>query len=199
MILAGAGGHALEVYDILTTQGKLEQLEVFDQDLAKKFFNQIHPVIHQPDLLESAEFCLGIGSVVFRKYLYELLKHLGKTHFALRGTNSVISPSAQLNQVDVFQHCFVGPETQLGIGCMVNTGAQVHHEVKVGNFTVINPGAFLLGAVQVGDSCSIGAHATILPGIRIGNGVTVGAGAVVTKSVPDGVTVIGVPARIMKG
>ena len=37
----------------------------------------------------------------------------------------------------MFHRCFVGPETQLGIGCMVNTGAQVHHEVKVGNFTII--------------------------------------------------------------
>jgi sugar O-acyltransferase (sialic acid O-acetyltransferase NeuD family) len=198
MILAGAGGHALEVYDILKTARKLEQLEIFDQDLAKKFFNEIYPIIYQPDLLESAEFCLGIGSVDGRKYLYELMKRSGKVHFVLRGTNSVISPSAQLNQVDVFHHCFIGPQTQLGIGCIVNTGAQVHHEVQVGDFTVINPGAFLLGAVQVGDYCSIGSHATILPGIRIGNGVTVGAGAVVTKSVPDGVTVIGVPARIRK-
>jgi sugar O-acyltransferase (sialic acid O-acetyltransferase NeuD family) len=196
MILLGAGGHALEVYDILKTQGKLEQpLEVFDQDLAKKFFHRTHPIFHQLEKLGSAEFCLGIGSVVARKYLYELFTRLGKMHFALRGLNSVISPSAQLNQVDVFHQVFIGPETQLGIGCMVNTGAQVHHEVKVGAFTVINPGAFLLGAVQVGDSCSIGSHATILPGIRIGNGVTVGAGAVVTKNIPDGVTVVGVPAR----
>jgi sugar O-acyltransferase (sialic acid O-acetyltransferase NeuD family) len=197
MILAGAGGHALEVYDILTTEGKLEQLEVFDQDLTKKFFHRTHPIFHEAEKLESAEFCLGIGSVVARKYLYELLNHLGKMHFALRGLNSVISPSAQLNQVDIFHQVFIGPETQLGIGCLVNTGAQVHHEVKVGAFTVINPGAFLLGAVRVGDSCSIGSHATILPGIRIGNGVTVGAGAVVTKNVPDGLTLVGVPARVV--
>lgn len=197
MILVGAGGHALESFDILKKQGKLEQLEVFDQDLTKKHFNQTYSIIHLPEHLESREFCLGIGSVRSRKYLYNLLKDLGKTHFALRGSNSVISPSAQLTEVDVFHHCFIGPETTLGIGCLVNTGAQVHHEVKVGNFTVINPGAFLLGAVQVGDECAIGAHATILPGIRIGNGVTVGAGAVVTKNIPDGVTVVGVPARIV--
>ena len=29
---------------------------------------------------------------------------------------------------------------------MVNSGAQVHHEVKVADFTIINPGVFLLGA-----------------------------------------------------
>ena len=43
--------------------------------------------------------------------------------------------------------------------------------------------------------CSIGANATILPGITVGENATVGAGAVVTRSVEDGVTVMGNPAR----
>lgn len=44
---------------------------------------------------------------------------------------------------------------------------------------------------------SIGSNATILPGIRIGAGALVGAGAVVTRDVPDGVTVVGVPAVVI--
>ena len=42
---------------------------------------------------------------------------------------------------------------------------------------------------------SIGANATILPGITIGKKATIGAGAVLTKSVPDGETWLGNPAR----
>lgn len=42
---------------------------------------------------------------------------------------------------------------------------------------------------------SIGAGAVILPGLTIGENAVVGAGAVVTKDVPDGVTVVGNPAR----
>jgi len=41
----------------------------------------------------------------------------------------------------------------------------------------------------------IGVNATILPGKVIGEDAFVGAGAVVTKDVPDGVTVVGNPAR----
>jgi len=41
---------------------------------------------------------------------------------------------------------------------------------------------------------SIGSNATILPGITIGENALVGAGAVVTRDVPDGATVAGVPA-----
>jgi UDP-2-acetamido-3-amino-2,3-dideoxy-glucuronate N-acetyltransferase len=42
---------------------------------------------------------------------------------------------------------------------------------------------------------AVGTGAVILPGVTIGIGATVGAGAVVTKDVPDGVIVVGNPAR----
>ena len=44
---------------------------------------------------------------------------------------------------------------------------------------------------------SIGAGAIILPGVTIGAGAMVGAGAVVTRDVPEKVTVIGNPAKIV--
>lgn len=45
---------------------------------------------------------------------------------------------------------------------------------------------------------SIGTSATILCGVTIGEGAIVGAGSVVTKDVPPGATVAGVPARILR-
>jgi UDP-2-acetamido-3-amino-2,3-dideoxy-glucuronate N-acetyltransferase len=45
---------------------------------------------------------------------------------------------------------------------------------------------------------SIGSGATILCGITIGEGAIVGAGAVVTKDVPPGTIVVGVPSRILR-
>lgn len=57
---------------------------------------------------------------------------------------------------------------------------------------------YRLGAVDIGRDVMVGANVTILPGVEIGDGSIVAAGAVVTKDVPSGVMVGGVPARYIK-
>ena len=49
--------------------------------------------------------------------------------------------------------------------------------------------------VRIGRNVTLYANATVLPGVTIGDGARVGAGAVVTRDVPPGALVMGVPAR----
>ncbi len=51
--------------------------------------------------------------------------------------------------------------------------------------------------IVIGDGCWIGACATILPGVSIGKMSIIGAGALVNKSLPERVTAVGVPAKIL--
>lgn len=54
------------------------------------------------------------------------------------------------------------------------------------------------GTPVIGDNCFICTGAKILGAIHIGNNVIVGANAVVVKSInEDGVTIAGVPAKII--
>lgn len=51
------------------------------------------------------------------------------------------------------------------------------------------------GDIVVGERAMIGAGAIVLPGVEIGADAQVGANSLVTEDVPDGETVVGVPAE----
>ena len=55
------------------------------------------------------------------------------------------------------------------------------------------------GEVVIGDRAMIGTKAVVLPGVRIGADAQVAANSLVTRDVPAGATVAGVPARQMGG
>lgn len=71
------------------------------------------------------------------------------------------------------------------------TGHPIHPELRSGMAQFSAP-------VVIEDDVWIGAHVVILPGVTIGAGSVVAAGAVVTKDVPPGTVVGGVPARVLR-
>jgi sugar O-acyltransferase (sialic acid O-acetyltransferase NeuD family) len=108
------------------------------------------------------------------------------SHFAQIGEGSVICAGAVVN-VDAV----------LGAAVIVNTGATVDHDCRLADGVHIAPGAHLSGGVHVGESSWIGVGACVKQGVRIGSSVMVGAGAVVVYDIPDGVMVVGNPARLI--
>jgi UDP-perosamine 4-acetyltransferase len=69
--------------------------------------------------------------------------------------------------------------------CLIETGAH------------IGPGSALAGNVEVGREAFLGAGTCVVPGVRIGCRAIIGAGSVVIRDIPDDVTAMGVPARIV--
>lgn len=203
MVIAGAGGHALELFDILVSKGESSDLFFYDDHNGNPFFQNKYDIIKSKEELkekfsEDNRFLLGVGSPKSRSYFYHLFRSCGGVLHTIKAKDVILSNYSSNHLADVFSLCYIGPSTKIGMGALINTGAQIHHEVKIGDFTEISPGAILLGQCEVGNLCSIGAGATILPKITIGNKVIVGAGAVVTKDISDNCLVVGVPGKIIK-
>ncbi len=73
--------------------------------------------------------------------------------------------------------------------------SSVDHDVVVGPWTQISAHCDVTGGAVLGAAVFMGSHASVLPGVRVGDGSVIGAGAIVTRDVPKGTTVGGMPAR----
>jgi len=89
----------------------------------------------------------------------------------------------------------VQSNTRIGRFCVLNTACTVDHDNIVGDSVSIAPGAHTAGRVTICDEAFIGLGSVIINGVTVGARASVGAGAVVVRDVPEGVTVVGNPAR----
>jgi UDP-2-acetamido-3-amino-2,3-dideoxy-glucuronate N-acetyltransferase len=115
--------------------------------------------------------------------------------------------------VEIQKNAFIGQRCKISSHTFVCEGVTIEDDVFVGHgVTFINdpyPRASVEGRLQteadwkvvptrVCRGASIGSGAAIMCGVTIGERALVGAGAVVTRDVPPGATVAGVPARAIR-
>ncbi len=112
------------------------------------------------------------------------------------------------------RHVHIGNRVTLSRGAFITAPAPVviGSNVLIGPFVVINSGSHRfdaldrpirdqgheLGEILIEDDAWLGANVTVTPGVTIGSGAVVAAGAVVTRDVPAGHVVGGVPARLIR-
>lgn len=91
-------------------------------------------------------------------------------------------------KLEHFGSVIVNPKARIGRNCIIH-----------GNCCIGSNGGYPDDSPVIGDNVDIGQFAQIIGGIRIADNVRIGAGAVVVKDVLEpGVTVVGVPAKIVR-
>ena len=205
MLIAGAGGHAKEVLDVLL-ENKIDKKSIYffddiisEPDTFLGEFQLLHTKSQIYECLgDEFQFCLGVGNPEIRKILYEKLNKIGGRYVGINSKSSFRSSKLTCKEFDSMMFAFISSTAEISEGVLVNAGAKIHHDVKIGRFSEISPSSVILGGAKVGDFCRIGSNSTILPGVEIGNNVIVGAGAVVTKNFTGPCLIHGVPARHSK-
>lgn len=117
------------------------------------------------------------------------------------GDESMIGTFVEIQKgVIVGRQCRIQSHSFLCTGVMLGNRVFIGHGVMFVNDRHPNvedamSGKWQMDRVLVEDDASIGSNAVILGGVTIGSRALIGAGAVVTKDVPPGEVVVGVPAR----
>lgn len=211
MIIVGAKGLAKEVLEIVSVDLKLldDDIVFFDNvsiDLPKLLFQRFK-ILNSFDEVQSylndtkdKSFLLGLGNPKYRAQLFYKFISIGAEPI------TVISKQSNVGSFGV--HLGVGTtimpgaaisnDVKIGKGVLIYYNTVVAHDCILGDFVQVSPNANILGRCKVGNNSFLGAGCTILPDVEVGENVVIGAGAVVTKDVPDNVTLVGVPAKIIK-
>ncbi len=141
-------------------------------------------------------FIVGVGSPPTRAQIAANLEARGFQPATAVHPTAVLDSSAHIGPGSVIcAGTQVSVNVRLGRHTHLNPASVVGHDSTLGDFVSVNPNATISGDVTVGPRVLIGAAAVVLQGLTVGSDAIVGAAACVVRSVPDGVTVKGVPAR----
>lgn len=191
LIVLGGGGHASVLVEILQDQGREIIAVVSPDDItSRSIFSGLQWLCSDNEVLknyskDSVRLVNGIGMLPnskHRKAVGEYYSSLGYKFERIISSSAIVSDYSVLEEgTQVLHFGLVNTGASIGRHSIVNDGAIVEHDSKIGAFNHICPKATVCGQVKTGDDTFVGAGATIIQGIVVPSGSVVGAGVTVSN------------------
>ena len=147
---------------------------------------------------------LSIAFAIGNCQLREKLVNTYKENHNLSFPN-LIDPSVLIGNSNTFgvgniicANTIITVNVNFGNFAIVNLSSSIGHESKFGDYITLNPSVNISGNVKLGNRVFVGVGTQILQGLTIGQNTVIGAGAVVINDLPENVTAVGIPAKIIK-
>ena len=208
IVIFGTGGLAREtrqIVDDLNRDGGIWNLVGFLDENSECHGVQMHglPVLGGAEWLKRhphISVVVAIGNSAIRRKIALELMRADHTQFA-----TLVHPLAWISKrvsigpgTVIDAGALVSPDARVGNHVVLNNNCTIGHDTVVEDYVTVAPNASVAGQVHIGEGCDIGANCTIIQGHTIGHWSVIGAGAVVVKDVPPNVTAVGVPAEPIK-
>lgn len=204
--ICGLGGAGKEVLDLVerVREGCWENIVFCDKAVeeADKLFRG-YPVytfeqitkIYEPD---AVEFIISVGDVYLRQKIYEQIVTAGYKLATLIAPGVHVPGSTSVGDgVIIRDHCYLSVDAVLESNSMIQPGAVIGHDVRVGKNSIVSAQSVLAGAVIVGDNTYIALGCMVKELVTIGNDTIVSMGTVVNRNIDSGVIARGNPMEIV--
>jgi serine O-acetyltransferase len=152
----------------------------------------------RPTWVEAITCYAGLQAVLMHRVAHALyglgLRALARavSHTNRFITGIEIHPGARIGRRLFIDH---GMGVVIGETAEVGDDVLIYHGVTLGGLTLEGTGKPGKRHPTLGNGVAIGAGAQVLGPILVGDGARIGANAVVSRDVPAGETVVGIPAR----
>ena len=201
VILVGAGGHALSIAEFAGKNISGYISNEPNPDMPGKWFGTdaiAEKLAKEGKFFHMAFVYSGLPVMSKRKKIIENYQSLNVHFETLVAPSAIISPNSRIGVGSVVMSGAIVNRAILGENVIVNSGAIVEHDCKVGNNSFIGPGAVVGGFTSIGENCFIGLGAKIGNGLTIGDNVSVAMGAVVNKDLLEPGIYHGFPLKRFK-
>ncbi len=149
---------------------------------------------------KDSDFYVGLGykNLHLKNRILNELKNQKSNIPKFIHNSSFVNRTAVIgNSVFIYPLCNIDIQVNIKQGSVINNGVIISHDSTIGNCCYISPGCIISGNVTIGDYTFLGSGTIISDNIKVGSNVKIGIGTVVTSDIPDNVSVIGNPMRIL--